>query len=590
MTKRKKLLWKLYPTYLFTIIPALVVIALIASQEIRASFLRQISVSLKARALLMVDLVTDQESLLPADRIDETCKRMGSATSTRYTVILPDGRVIGDSQEDPSSMHNHADRPEIRRALQIRTGQSTRHSDTLDMEMMYLAVPVMRGGEPVAVVRTSVPVTTIQQTLHRVYREIALAGLVVALLAAFASFFVAYQLGKPLREMEKGALRFANGELDYQLPVPDTEETGTLAESMNLMARQLDSRIRTVTRQRNELEAVLSSMVEAVLVVDRSGKMIRSNLAARKLFNLDGEQEEGRTIREAIHNADLNRFVTSILDGEGPLTDDILLHRNEESHLLAHGTSLMDARGDRIGALVVLHDVTQLKKLERIRRDFVANVSHELRTPITSIKGFVETLNDGALDDPDNARRFLGIILRHVDRLNAIIEDLMSLSRIEQENESGRIALKSGSVCDVLSACEAVIRVKARKSDVELEFSCDETLRAQMNRQLMEQAVVNLLDNAIKFSEAGSTVGISALARDGEVVIEVEDQGPGIAREHQERIFERFYRVDRARSRKAGGTGLGLAIVKHIAQAHGGHVSLKSSPGHGSTFRIHLPA
>jgi two-component system phosphate regulon sensor histidine kinase PhoR len=260
-----------------------------------------------------------------------------------------------------------------------------------------------------------------------------------------------------------------------------------------------------------------------------------------------------------------------------------------ERFLQAHGTILHDAEDRGIGALVVLNDVTRIRKLESVRREFVANVAHEIRTPVTSIKGFVETLLDGALENPKNAEHFLNIIGRQAERLNAIIEDLLSLSRIEQETESAEIALKEGRIIDVLQAAVQLCEKKAAGKKIAVRLACEEDVSAKINPPLLEQALVNLIDNAINYSGRGSPVHVEAARGDTEIIIGVRDQGCGIAKQHLPRLFERFYRVDKARSRKLGGTGLGLAIVKHITQAHGGNVTVESTPGEGSTFRIHLP-
>ncbi len=589
MKRARKLLWRLYPTYLLTVIPALVAIALIASHEIRVGFTDQITRGLEARARLMGDLVSTDLGSCEQARIQPECRRMGQVTDTRYTVMLPDGRVVGDSEQAPSTMENHSTRPEMAAALAGSPGSATRHSATIGEDMLYVAVPVSQDGGLLGVVRASVPVTHLDEMIGRIHRQIALAGLVVALLAAVASLFVAHAVGRPLRQMVTGAARYADGDLGYRLEVPDIEEAALLAGSMNRMASQLDERIRTVTRQRNELEAVLSSMIEAVVVVDTEGRLIRTNRAARTLFVLYDIDDERLTIQETIRNADLNRFVERILSGEAPLEGEILLHRGQERHLLAHGTMLVDVDDKKLGALVVLNDVTRLKKLESVRRDFVANVSHELKTPITSIKGFVETLRDGAMGDRENADRFLGIIMKHADRLEAIIEDLLSLSRIEQESESGQIRLERSHVCGVVQSALAVTKPKADARNIRITAACPPDLESDMNAPLVEQAIVNLVDNAIKYSDEGSEVLVNASVQEEEMIIEVIDTGCGISREHLDRIFERFYRIDRARSRKLGGTGLGLAIVKHIASAHGGLVTVLSQPDHGSTFTIRIP-
>ncbi|MDQ7785885.1 MAG: ATP-binding protein, partial [Desulfomonilaceae bacterium] len=278
------------------------------------------------------------------------------------------------------------------------------------------------------------------------------------------------------------------------------------------------------------------------------------------------------------------------LASEEPTERDIVIVGDSDVYLQAHGTRLIDAQGTSIGALIVLNDVTRLKTLETIRRDFVANVSHELKTPITSIKGFLETLEEGAINDPEHAGQFLKIIIRHTDRLSAIIEDLLSLSRIERDAEKGEIALEKTPIRDVFDSVKRAVRSRAKHHDITLEYEADESAVARINPTLLEQAVVNLVDNALKYSEPNSTVWIVSERRNSEVLIRVKDEGCGIPREHLARIFERFYRVDKARSRKVGGTGLGLAIVKHIANAHGGRVEVESSPGKGSTFSIRLPA
>ena len=318
-------------------------------------------------------------------------------------------------------------------------------------------------------------------------------------------------------------------------------------------------------------------------------KIISVNQAAGELFHIDLASVQGKSMQEAIRNPDLQRFVKKALSSERHVEADIVARGEEERTLQGHGAMLVDAEGERIGAVVVLNDITQLRKLETMRQDFVANVSHEIKTPITAIKGFVETLRDGALSDPEDAKRFLSIIQKHIDRLNLLIEDLLKLSRIEQDKSQEQIELINAGISDVLSNAAQVCSPQARAKDIEIEMNCDPSLTARINPPLLEQAVVNLLDNAIKYSDAGRTIRLDAYQTDTEVVIRTTDQGCGIEEQYLNRIFERFYRVDKARSRKLGGTGLGLAIVKHITQSHGGRVTVDSVVGRGSNFRIHLP-
>jgi len=505
-------------------------------------------------------------------------------------VILPSGRVVGDSNTNPARMDNHGDRPEIRQAFQGQIGISTRFSYTEETTMMYVAVPLMEQGRVTAVVRSSLPVAFIDRALNRMYFKIALGGMGAALLAALLSLVMARRLSRPLEEMKQGAQRFAQGDLRVKVPVPASDELASLAEALNYMAEQLDQRIRTVIRQRQEQEAVLASMVEGVMAVDRRERLITLNQAGARLLGVDPETARERPIPELVRHPDLQNFVTRALASSRQVDGEIILRDNGRDRLLqVRGTPLRDLQGQAFGALIVLNDVTRLRRLEQARRDFVANVSHELKTPITSIKGFVETLLDGAMQEPDNALSFLQIIAKHADRLNEIIDDLLSLSRIEQDSERGKVALSPGCLKEVLQDAIQVCRERAAAKDIEIEFTCPDDLAAQINAPLLLQAVVNLIDNAVKYSPAARPVQVEARLELGEVLVLVRDQGPGIAPEHLPRLFERFYRVDPGRSRKVGGTGLGLAIVKHIAQSHGGYVTLQSAPGKGSTFFIHLP-
>jgi two-component system phosphate regulon sensor histidine kinase PhoR len=319
-------------------------------------------------------------------------------------------------------------------------------------------------------------------------------------------------------------------------------------------------------------------------------RILNLNPGAGRIFGLIPENARGRTLLELSRNNDLLHFTSSALSATAPIESEIVIHDPDARFLQAHGSVLRDGQGRSIGAVVVLNDVTALRRLETVRRDFVANVSHELKTPITSIKGFVETLLEGAMADPQEAERFLRIVQRQADRLHAIIEDLLNLSRIERDAEAGDIALEAGAVRAVLIAAVQSCETQARARGIRIEWDCDPGLTAWINAALLEQAVINLIDNAVKYSPDGGAVRVDAALQDAGIVIRVTDEGQGIEAKHLPRLFERFYRVDKARSRKLGGTGLGLAIVKHIAQAHRGIVTVESTPGAGSVFSIQFPA
>ncbi len=402
-----------------------------------------------------------------------------------------------------------------------------------------------------------------------------------------------------LRSIRRGVERIASGQSGVRLPTYSGGEIGRLSHGLSRMAEELGQRVGSLRRQRNELEAVLASMAEGVLAVDLDEQVISLNRAAATLLQITPQRAVGRSIQEVIRNTSVQQFVTQTLTLEPPTQADLVLrvdpddaehHHGEECYLQATGAALRDAAGKRFGALIVLHDVTRLRRLEMIRRDFVANVSHEIKTPITAIKGAVETLLDaGDADDYEQAIGFLQIVNRQADRLNAIVEDLLALARIEQDTERDRVAVEATHMSEVIRSAIESCRMLADQRHVTLIREVEGQVTARVNAALLEQAIVNLLDNAVKYSPPDTTTRVRGRRGNGEVIVEVADQGLGIEPEHLPRLFERFYRTDKARSRAQGGTGLGLAIVKHIVNAHGGRVSVESQIGKGSTFRIHLP-
>jgi two-component system phosphate regulon sensor histidine kinase PhoR len=589
MAKKKRLLRQLFFSYLFITLISLVAVTWYASASLKGFLLDQIKADLRSRALLIRDQMTQYIEPLAEDEIDKLCKLIGPPSATRFTVILPWGKVLGDSEENPANMDNHSDRPEIIEALNGMTGVSTRYSPTVRKNMMYVAESFKKNQRTVGVVRASIPIDNLSDALRMVQIQIVLGGLIMAVIAAGLSLLVSHRIKRPIEEMKKRAERFAQGDFSVELPRFDLEEMANLAETMNQMARELQARINTITDQRNELEAVLSSMAEGVLAMDMEERIISMNHAASVIFECDPRQVQGRTIQEVIRHPELQRLVLNALAGEGAVERDVVLYLKEERVLNGHATILRTGQGNRVGVLVVLNDITRLRKLENIRKDFVANVSHEIKTPITAIKGFVETLRDGAIQSPKDAERFLGIIQNHVQRLESLVEDLLSLSRIEEETEKEAIVLEDKSIKEVLAGALQLCQVKAEPKQIRMVLSFKEDVVARINPSLLEQAVVNLLDNAIKYSEPGKSILVKADITEEDVLIRVRDEGCGIAKQHQERLFERFYRVDKARSRKLGGTGLGLAIIKHIMEAHGGRVSVESQLGQGSTFTLHLP-
>lgn len=570
-----------YARYLLLIAATVATSGLFTAGLVRRFTYRQSLETLSESARLMQALITER----PAEDLDALCKRLGTA-AVRFTVIRADGTVLADSESDPAGMENHMDRPEFLAARQGRTGVAERWSASLDRRMLYVALPAFRRGEQTLVVRAAMPAKNLRSELGRLYGRIALAAAVLLAAAAVLALLVERRLSEPLAALQQAAAAFAAGDLNHYLRIRRPADLREAAKSLNRMAESLRHRIAEVTAQRNELQTVLAGMVEGVIVLDRNLAIRDINPSALRLSGAAREQVLGRSLLEVFRSIPLNDLAQAALSAAGPLEESLTLSGPRPITIQAHAAPLPE-NGVRV--VLVLHDVTRLKALETVRKDFVANVSHELKTPLTAVKGALETLLEGALEDPVNARRFLEVAARHTERLAAIVDDLLSLSRLEQQEEAELVKQRfplETAAREAVQVCQS----KASAKGITLELEAEAELTVEADPRMLEQALTNLIDNAIKFSPQGSRVRITVGRRNGQAAVAVQDFGIGIPKKDQSRVFERFYRVDPARSRELGGTGLGLAIVKHIVLAHGGSIELESEPGAGSTFTILLPA
>ncbi|MBL4576497.1 MAG: PAS domain-containing protein [Opitutaceae bacterium] len=585
MGKKKKLLiWQIYPSYLIIALFSIAAVGWFSSEMFRDFHYKHTESELKSAAYMAVDrLQTVSES-----EIDGVCKSLGASSGYRFTVVFPSGKVVGDSETNPEKMDDHGNRPEFQQALNGYVSVKKRFSKTVQMDLLYVAVPFIKDTKNAGSVRASLSLAQIDESLETMWRRLFWLGLVVACIAALATMLVARKISQPLDRIRKVAESFGQGHLQQEMPSSDVVEIDVLADAMGKMATQLNERIHTVTRQRDEQSALFSCMVEAVLAVDPEKRIIKLNKTAETLFQVDGAASIGRDVAEVIRNADILAVIETALETTDVVEGEIFLSQNDR-YLQTHGTVLHGENESRIGALIVLNDITSLRKMEMMRRDFVANVSHELKTPITSIRGFVDTLIDRPVEEKEDQQRFIEIIRKQTIRLQAIVDDLMVLSNLEHEAGKNEIEFQNGQIDDLLENAVNICRDIADAKNISLEISCAPGMHWEINMPLLEQAIVNLIDNAVKYSEPGTHVEISAIQAEKEIVIDVCDEGPGIPKEHLSRLFERFYRVDKSRSHKLGGTGLGLAIVKHIAIAHGGHVTVDSQMGGGCRFSIHLP-
>lgn len=585
----KRMRWRIFLSFLLVTLLTLTAVTCLDGtlfeRFYRQDALKNLEQSAWILASQMLPLVADEAAT------DRLCKELGGKADRRITVVHASGKVLGDSLERPEHMANHADRPEIRQALEGGVGRQQHFSQTLHEEMLYVAVPVQKDGTILAAVRAAKPLGQLRETFHAVYKGLACIALAAAALTALVSLWLARRFTRPLDEIGQGLKYYAEGRFDQKISVPGTLELAQVARGMNVMSAHLNDRIRTIERQRNEQQAVLTSMREGVLALDAEERILFLNDSARLQLHIPDVLGAGRNLQEAVRNSEVQRLAAAVLkdhrDAEGEIN---LRDGDAERFLQVRATALRDAASRPIGVLLVLNDITRLRHLETVRRDFVANVSHELKTPVTAIKGYVETLLDGAMQDPADQRRFLGIISRQSERLNAIIEDLLLLSRLEGGDAGADVEKTENPLRKILDASTESCAVLANEKNIALEIKCAPELAIQCNPVLLEDAVTNLVNNAIRYSKPNTRVQIEAAGNPrGGAAIRVRDQGCGISKEHLPRLFERFYRVDKARSRQQGGTGLGLSIVKHIVHLHGGTLQVESEPGKGSLFEILLP-
>ncbi len=512
---------------------------------------------------------------------DPLADRLGDALGGRVTLIAADGRVLGDSALAASALprlEDHSGRPEVRAALDAGEGQASRHSATLDDDMLYVAVPY---GDGAGVVRVALPLAAVSEDVLRLRVSLALAALLGLAVALFASRLASHLLTTNLRRIVQSAREIVEGGTRH-VPVPPEAELGGLARTLNRMSDELSAVLSALAEERDRLHAVLEGMGDAVVAVDAERRVTLANREALALLGPDATPT-GRTLAETFRAPGLHALLDQVAPGE-PAEAELDLPGNPPRRVLARVTQPR-AGG---GAVLVLHDVTRLRQLETLRRDFVANVSHELRTPISVIRANVETLIDGAIDEgPEIARTFLDPLLRNSDRLSRLIEDLLDISRLE----AGKYPVRPEPI-DVEDAARRALEAvadRAREKAMTLRVDVPAGLQVEADARALDQILLNLVDNAVKYTPAGGHVTVRATARDGRVRIDVADDGPGVAPQHRARLFERFYRVDPGRSRAMGGTGLGLAIVKHLALVQNGRVGMEPARPHGSNFWVELP-
>jgi two-component system phosphate regulon sensor histidine kinase PhoR len=584
----KRLFWQIYFACLLAAYAALLVGAWYEGDTLRKSFISGVVTDLETRARFISNSASPLLTKSRPPFSKKPCIALAKSASAKVTIVNHLGKVICDSEEDPSRLENYSNRSEIQKSLKGETGFSLRKKKTSD-DWIFVASPIIRDDKIIGAVRLAIPGGFIEQALHRAKKGFLFSALFISIFSIGIALWISKRIILPLAGIQKAAARFAHELLKNKFKQTEYIEIDQVAETLNKMARQLNDQIKAITAERNEKEAILSSMSEGVIAINTQEQIIGMNKEASRIFGVSFEDCRGKYLHESIRNAHFQEFTSKALNSRTMIDGDFTLDYGTELHVRALGTILRNADDNPIGALVVLNDVTRLRRLENTRKDFVANVSHELKTPITSIKGFVETLREGAVNDPENAHRFLDIIAKQTDRLNSIVEDLLTLSRIEQYSGQSQISLESAFLSDILKNSADLYLTENDASQTPINLVCEPNLQIRVNSHLLEQATVNLLQNAIKYGKSEKGVEISGGIYNGEVFVCVKDWGKGIPEEHHSRLFERFYRLDKSRNRESGGTGLGLSIVKHIAQAHGGRVRVESVSNAGSSFYIFLP-
>ncbi|BCG46486.1 Phosphate regulon sensor protein PhoR [Citrifermentans bremense] len=575
--------WKLMGSYLLLVLllGAGLYLYLAASQETSMTQGTRQHLEDEARiaSLMAQKEIRDLKQDAPA-----LTRALSKAIRSRVTVIAGDGVVVADSDLTPGEwekLENHGGRPEVRQALKEGIGSAIRYSATLHTDMLYVAASFGNQG----VVRLALPLSELEQAKERLRRSLGAALAVAVLASLLLSYFLSNLNSRNLRRLATGAHRIGRGEFGARITVQSQDEMGELAQVLNEMSGRIEQQLELISSEKNQLDAILNGMGEGVMVTDPDAVVTLVNPAFCAMFATSA-QVQGRPLLEITRHPDLYAACREALSERQERHQEIALAGGKT--VLVHWVPLKE--GARLqGAVAVFHDITAFKRVEKIRRDFVANVSHELRTPVTVIKGYAETLLSGALAaDPQRAERFLQIIQNHADRLSGLVRDLLTLSELES-GEMG-MQLKPVALDDAIRQALLLVGQRGEEKGVELEQPAGEAgLTVQADRGRLEQVLINLLDNAIKYSEAGSSVSVET-AQEGDLVrVSVRDSGIGIPEKDLPRLFERFYRVDEARSRDNGGTGLGLSIVKHIVQAHGGTLEVKSTQGKGSVFSFTLP-
>ncbi|CAK4827074.1 unnamed protein product [Aphanomyces euteiches] len=527
---------------------------------------------------------------------DEQAKKLKSTFQARITFIAKDGKVLGDSDHDPSKMDNHLNRAEIIKAAKNGSGSEMRLSDTLKEQMLYVAIAVKDKDSQIGFVRMAMTLETVDHSVRQLWMLLLLGLSVLFIIAAFISYRIAHNLTRPLEKITRVAHQITHMNYRSRVTIRKKDEIGRLGEAINTMADSLQLQMNRIQEDESRLKSVLENMMSGVVMIDRDERIVLMNRSAEDFLGFTGEELLGKKYDEAKQQFELTKLIRECIEAREHISDEMIFYFPEERILEVNVTPMSQTDEEWAGVLIVLHNITAVRRLERMRSEFVANVSHELKTPITAVKGFAETLLAGALDDKEIAKSFLQIIFDESERLNRLIGDILELSKIE----SKRIPLQFSPV-EMRSLVERTLhmmRPEAEKKHILLEMQIEEDIYIEADEDRLGQILINLLSNGISYTPDGGKVKVKIEALHSSddpnneyerVRLTISDSGIGIPKKDLPRIFERFYRVDKARSRVSGGTGLGLSIVKHLVDLHKGTIQVESEVGIGTKFLIDLP-
>jgi len=586
---RSRILWKLFSGYVVLIFLSISIVGILISKQVEEETLSEIERSLYLRATFLQNIALELLSNSSNIKIQDRIKNLGKKIDTRFTVININGRVLADSQKDPKAMDNHGNRPEILAAHSHGQGITTRFSDTIKNNMMYYALAVMKDDKLIGYVRTSLPLSVIDERLSRIHTLVLFAMSVSILVALLLGFFVARGFAKPLTAMTTIAENMSEGNYDQRISIDRKDEIGSLAKALNKMAKNSSERLETIILEKNKLVAILAGMVEGVVAVDKNENIIHFNEAAKRILGISNNVDMDRKIWETTHLQEFCQIFSLALNEETEIRKKYKTVKKSKDQIVdVHASPFRDGSGELVGVVAVLYDVSELERLETIRKDFVANVSHELKTPITAARGLLETVIDDNEMSIENHRIFITKAMNQILRLSNIVTDLLSLSRLETVKMD--LIRECIDLRDVVNDSIQALHPVSEEKRISIEYEeFDMSLEVLGDREALFQSVNNLIDNAIKYNSKHGKVWLRLYNEGKNAVLEVRDSGIGIEALEKHRIFERFYRIDKARSTQVGGTGLGLSIVKHTVLAHGGQLSVESFLGTGSTFKIFIP-